>query len=66
MNHSEREESGLQFSAQAATLLDEIYFTPDGVDRFFKDLSRKGSVELPRFRARFFIRADKVCVSRLE
>ncbi len=66
MNHSEREKSGFDFSAQAEAVLDDIEFTPEGVERFFTDLSKKGDVELPRFKARFFIRANKVCVSKLE
>ena len=65
MNKSDRDVSGYEFSTQAADMLDEIEFTPDGVDRFFSNLSRKSSVELSRFRVRFFIRGNKVCVSKL-
>jgi hypothetical protein len=66
MNHSEREKSGFEFSSQAEAILDDIEFTEEGVNRFFTDLSKKGNVELPRFRTRFFIRASKICVSKLE
>ena len=66
MNKSDRDRSGYEFSAQAADMLDEIEFTPDGVDRFFRALSRKSSVNLSRFRVRFFIRGGKVCVSKME
>jgi hypothetical protein len=65
MNKSDRDVSGYEFSTQAADMLDEIEFTSDGVDRFFSNLSRKSSVELSRFRVRFFIRGNKVCVSKL-
>ena len=66
MNKSDRDGNGYEFSAQAADMLDDIEFTPDGIDRFFRNLSRKPYVKLPRFRVRFFIRGDKVCVSKLE
>ena len=62
MNKSDRDKSGYEFSAQAADMLDGIDFTPEGVDRFFRNLSRKSYVELPRFRVRFFISGNKVCV----
>ena len=66
MNKSNRDGSGYEFSAQAADMLDGIDFTPEGVDRFFRNLSRKSYVELPRFRVRFFIRGNKVCVSKMD
>jgi len=55
MDKSDRDRSGYQFSTQAANMLDGIEFTPEGAERFFRALSRKSGVELPRFRARFFI-----------
>ena len=66
MNKADMDRSGYEFSAQAADILDEIEFTPDGVDRFFRALSRKSGVVLSRFRVRFFIRGGKVCVSKLK
>ena len=66
MNKADMDRSGYEFSAQAADILDKIEFTPDGVDRFFRTLSRKPYVELSRFRVRFFIRGGKVCVSKLK
>ena len=47
-------------------MLDDIEFTPEGVDRFFVELKKKPSVELTRFRVRFFLRGNKVCVSQVE
>ena len=64
MNKSERDESGFVFSTQAAAILDEIYFTPEGADKFLRELSGKRSVEISRVRAHFFLRGNKVCVSQ--
>lgn len=64
MNKSERDKSGLEFSAQAATALEDINFTADGAGRFFRQISKKRSVELSRFRMHFFLRGNKVCVSQ--
>ena len=64
MNNSDRDRSGFEFSAQAATALEEIYFTPDGANRFFRELSKKRNVELSRFKVCFFLRGNKVCVSQ--
>ena len=66
MDKSDRNESGYQFSTQAAAILDKIEFTPDGVDRFFRELSKKPRVELSRYRVCFFVRGNKVCVSKME
>jgi hypothetical protein len=66
MNKSDRDGSGYEFSAQAEDMLGKIEFAPEGIGRFFRNLSKKSYVELPRFRVRFFIRGGKVCVSKLE
>ena len=66
MDKPDRDKSGYQFSIQAATMLDEIDFTSEGVERFFRELLKKQSVQLPRFKVRFFLRGNKVCVSKLD
>ena len=66
MDKSDRDKSGYEFSAQAASILDDIEFTSEGVERFFIELKKKPSVELSRFRVRFFLRGNKVCVSQVE
>ena len=65
MTKADRDRSGYLSSTQAEAMLDEIEFTPEGVDRFFRELSNKSDVKLMRFRALFFLRGSKVCVSRL-
>jgi len=64
MTKADRDGSGYLFSTQAEAILDKIEFTPEGVDRFFRELSKKSDVKLTRFGVRFFLRGNKVCVSR--
>ena len=66
MDKASRDASGYQFSTQAAETLDKIEFTPEGVERFFIELSKKPKVELSRYRACFFLRGGKVCISKME
>jgi hypothetical protein len=66
MDKRDMDESGYLFSTQAAEVLGKIEFTPEGVDRFFRELSERPGVELSRFKVRFFLRGNKVCVSMLE
>lgn len=64
MNKAERDKGGFLFSTQAESILDEIDFTPEGADTFFRKLSKKGSADISRYKAHFFLRGDKVCVSK--
>ena len=66
MNEADRDRSGYEFSAQAASILNDIEFTPEGMDRFFWELKKKPIVELSRYGASFFLRGNKVCVSKQE
>ena len=64
MNKEERDKVGFQFSTQAAAILEDLEFTPEGLDRFFKELTKKKSVELSRVKAHFFLRGNKICISK--
>lgn len=64
MNREERDKGGFQFSTQAEAILEDLEFTPEGADRFFKELARKKSVEISRVKAHFFLRGNKICVSK--
>jgi hypothetical protein len=66
MDKESRDASGYQFSTQASDALDKIEFTPEGVKRFFIELSKKPRVELSRYKVCFFIRGGKVCLSKMD